>query len=99
MSKNKERGGCGGIVGLFWLFMIIRGCISGEYDRSSTPDFDDDSDENVKFRNKIFEKQKQIHGVRKKSDAVFKPKFLGVVAEGNFSGEYLDFVQRRQKNS
>ena len=45
MSNNKERGGCGGSIVFFLFFIIIRGCISGEYDRSSTPDFDDDSDE------------------------------------------------------
>ena len=45
MSRNKERGGCGGSIVLFIFFIIIRGCISGEYDTSSTPDFNDDSDE------------------------------------------------------
>ena len=44
MSKNKERGGCGGIFGLFWLFMIIRGCISGGDDTDKVPNYVD-SDE------------------------------------------------------
>jgi len=44
MSSNREKGGCGGIFGLFWLFMIIRGCISGGDDTDNVPNYVD-SDE------------------------------------------------------
>ena len=44
MSSNTEKEGCGGIFALFWLFMIIRGCISGGDDTDNVPNYVD-SDE------------------------------------------------------
>jgi len=45
MSKNKERGGCGGVIILYIFIMIIRGWINGGNDTSIPPNFYNDIDE------------------------------------------------------